>query len=206
MRLSSPNLKSSGVICFPCPLIFCSSSGCRASIQSNIGSSVSSGITQLYSWLKIALALMKSSNPRSRHAMVRFGISGLRIFVKASRILLISRLSAYSNSLISLLVSKISAGSMYTVCPVADSSWMKPRSSRLSAARTGITGRPSRMVISAVLSVQPEFFASTRILCILWSMELCLRLMSRRISASSAEALSGISPLSSMRRFISVKI
>ena len=149
---------------------------------------------------------MKSSNPRSRQAIRRFGISGLKIFVKASKILLISRLSAYSNSLISLLVSKISAGSIYTVCPVADSSWINPRNARLSAALTGITGLPSRIVISAVLSVQPEFFASTNILCILWSIELCFRLMSLRISASSGDALSGISPLSSMRRFISVNI
>ena len=89
---------------------------------------------------------------------------------------------------------------------MADSSWMKPRMARLSLAFTGMTKRPSRMVISDFWSTQPAVFASPIICRIRFSMPPCLRRMLWRISKSSVEALSGISPLSSTSRLASVKM
>ena len=70
-----------------------------------------------------------------------------------------SRWYALSRSLMSLLSSNTAAGSMYTVWPVADSSWISPFTRRLCSAMTGSTNRPPRMVGSAPAGTQPSVMA-----------------------------------------------
>ena len=76
-------------------------------------------------------------------------VSARIVDVKSFRMRTTSLRSACSRSRISLFVSSISAGSMNTVWPVADSSRINPFSLRLCSARIGSTTRPSRTVGSA---------------------------------------------------------
>ncbi len=69
---------------------------------------------------------------------------GLISSANAVSILTVSRRSSSCSSRILLLASTISAGSMYTVLPDADSSCTMPLMRRLFIGGTGITRRPSR--------------------------------------------------------------
>ena len=122
------------------------------------------------------------------------GICGRMRSVNSVRIRTISRRSSLSNSRMRLFASTMASGSMKTVLPVADSSCTMPRILRLKAGATGITNRPSRMVGATSLSTSPSDCAERRIDCRLREMLPVVAIFSRRMRASSADALSFICP------------
>ena len=80
------------------------------------------GIPAMNSRATCALAMMKSISPRYLAASRRSGIYGLMNSVNSSRMRRISRCSENLSSFIWLSNSTTSAGSIYAVFPVADSS------------------------------------------------------------------------------------
>ena len=98
------------------------------------------------------------------------------------------------------------SGSRYTVCPLADSSWMMPLIFRLCVDCIGNTSLPSLRVTSASGEVQPERLAIFSSWPIIFSLAKALLRTSFLIRASSAEALSRIWPFSSRMRSASRSI
>ena len=97
-----------------------------------------------------------------------------------------------------MLASITSVGSMYTVCPVADSSMITPRTFLLYSDKTGITTRPSRITGELPSGAMPFSTASRNI----WSTSFLARPDSSfnffRIRESPVLALSLTPPLSSI--------
>ena len=153
-------------------------------------------------WLSVlranrALARTKSSTPRKLVALRSAGIVGRSWSVSRVSIRMISRFSMYSKSRISLLISRASSGSINTVCPVADSSWIKPRSLRLFSAAIGITILPPRIVIAASSGIRPLARASLNIRSITFLSRPSSYRIWVRINCNSLEALLLSLPFSS---------
>ena len=83
---------------------------------------------------------------------------------------------------------------MNTVLPLADSSCTMPFIFRFKAGATGITSRPSRIVGVTSLSTTPSDWALRRMLFNEREILPIVLASSRRMRASSAEALSFIFP------------
>ena len=107
---------------------------------------------------------------------------------------IISWRSSLSSSRILLLASTTSVGSMNTVRPDALSSCTIPCIFRFSAGATGITKRPSRMVGATSFSTMPSACAERRMPPRMREMEPSTRASSRRICASSGDAVSRMCP------------
>ena len=120
----------------------------------------------------------------------------------STRIRIISLRSSPSSSRIRLLASTTSAGSMNTVFPLADSSCTIPFIFRFNPGATGITRRPSRIVGVTSLSTTPSDWALRRIPFNEREILFMVFVNSRRIRASSDEALSFIFPYGESILFI----
>ena len=108
--------------------------------------------------------------------------------VKEVNIRTISRFSSPSNSLIRLLASTTTSGSIKTVLPVADSSCTIPLIFRLNAGATGIINLPSRIVGETSLSTTPSLCAARKIDCKLREILLIVIVISRLMDCNSEEA------------------
>ena len=119
---------------------------------------------------------------------------GRMVDVTAVRMRIISRRISLSSSRMVLFASTISAGSMNTVLPVADSSCTMPRILRLYIGDTGITRRPSRTDGATSLSTYPASRADTRMRRSIPLMLDVVLAMLRRSSSSCGDALSRMLP------------
>ena len=137
---------------------------------------------------------MKSISARNSYDWSISGMEGRNTLENSVRIRMISRRSSPSSSRIRLLASTTSAGSIKTVFPLADSSCTIPFIFRFSPGATGITRRPSRMVGTTSLSTYPSDWALRSILFSEREMLPIVLANSRRMRASSVEALSFILP------------
>ncbi len=122
------------------------------------------------------------------------GISGRNSSVSTVSIRVISRRSSIWSSRTRLLASTISAGSMYTVFPEADSSWTIPEIRRLYIGGTGMTRRPSRIDGVTSLSIYPASTAFDMTRLIMEAMAPDVDDSCERISRNSGEALSRMLP------------
>ncbi len=107
------------------------------------------GHTQLRSLESFALANMKSSLDTISTLVFSKSAILATIPVSSIRILSISCCSLITSDLISLLVSTTDRGSMNTVAPLADISWIRPGTIDLYSCLTGMTYRSPRMVTTA---------------------------------------------------------
>ena len=199
IRFSCVSVMSSGTTALPCLPSERASRGWTARIQSMWGRGSTHGSMPLVSRARAALALMKSMAASSLYDSSMGRTWGRTRAANSVSILIISRRSSASSSLIRLLASTTSAGSMNTVLPEADSSCTIPRMRRFRPCVTGITNRPSRMAGVTSLSTKPSLCAERSMPWSVRDMPPSVRASSRRIAASWGEALSFIRPnLSSM--------
>ena len=185
---------SSGTTFLLCFSRFILKSGCIASNQSIVLLFSMAGFTALVSMPNNAFALMKSILARNSYETSIAGICGRISLENSVRILIISLRSSPSSSLILLLASTTSAGSMKTVFPVADSSCTIPLIFLFMPGATGITSLPSRTVGVTSLSTKPSDCACLNIEFRLRDMLPAVDDSSRRIDKSCGEALSLIFP------------
>ena len=202
MRLSSSSSISRGTICLFCFLWEINSRGCFALYHLIICLSSMLGFIASRSMANVALALMKSIVARNSYDCNMSATSGRRMSVNVTSIFIISLRSSLSNSLMRLLASTTSAGSINTVLPEADSSCTIPFIFRLNAGATGITRRPSRMVGVTSFSTSPSFWAVRKIALRLRDIPLETCAISFRMRLSSADALSFMRP--NLSRILSI--
>ena len=192
-----------GTISLPSFFRDLSRSGCLALRRSISFSSDIIGIPATKSSDVCALAMRKSSSPMHLAPSRSSGTNGRTQSLKSYSMRAISRDSAKCNSLISLVISTISAGSMKVVLPDEDSSYTKPCSFLLLAELTGMSIFPSRMTTDASLSTMPSLCAFFNMMPILLEMAPSLSLSFRRMSYNSSDAVSltlpNLSSMESMR-------
>ena len=145
---------------------------------------------------------MKSISARNSYDSRMSGIEGRSRLENSTKMRIISRRSSPSSSRMRLLASTTSAGSINTVLPLADSSCTIPFIFRFRAGTTGITSRPSRIVGATSLSTIPSDCALRKMLFSEREMLPIVLANSRRIRASSADALSFIFPYGERMPFI----
>ena len=125
---------------------------------------------------------------------------GRRLSAMATSSRVTSRRSRICSSRRRLLASTISAGSIKTVLPDADSSWTMPAIRRLLAGATGTTRRPSRTAGVTSGSTHPSCTARAITRRIAPAMTPFIEASERRMSANSGDALSRTLPQRSSRR------
>ena len=133
-----------------------SRSGWRALRRLSSPLSEITGMPAMKSRATCAFAMMKSISPRYLAPSSMSGIYGRMKSVNSRRMRRISLCSENLSSFIWLSSSTTSAGSIYAVFPVADSSYMNPAIFFLLAALTGISILPSRTETPVSLSTMPS--------------------------------------------------
>ena len=194
IRCFSSSSISSGITFFPCLARESCNSGCTAIVQSITCLFSKAGFSPVICSENKALARMKSISARNSYDSKTSGMDGRNKLENSIRMRIISRRSSPSSSRMRLLASTTSAGSMNTVLPLADSSCTMPFIFRFKAGATGITSRPSRIVGVTSLSTTPSDWALRRMLFNEREILPIVLASSRRMRASSAEALSFIFP------------
>ena len=194
IRCFSVNSISSGTTFFPCLARESCSNGCTAIVQSSNCVFSNAGFIPDICRENKLLARIKSISARNSYDCNTSGMEGRNRLENSTRIRIISLRSSPSSSRIRLLASTTSAGSINTVFPLADSSCTIPLIFRFNPGATGITRRPSRMVGVTSLSTTPSDWALRKMLFRERDMLFMVFASSRRIRASSEEALSFIFP------------
>ena len=132
--------------------------------------------------------------PNMRYACNSCGIRGLMLCVTAVKIRITSLRSSVSSSLMRLLASTTSVGSINTVRPVADSSCTIPFILRFMPGAIGMTNLPSRKVGATSWSTSPSLCAVRKMLLSVRETLPSARFNSMRICAKADVALSRICP------------